>query len=377
MSHSSRGFVSILTVALVVVVGFIAVGGIKKWNYTSVPRSDQTLIPVQESNSSPGNSMQLKTIAFTTLVPTPTIPPGVTVTPTPTVVDPSPTRPSNPGGKVPGPRPPTNPDPQPTSPPPPPGNYCTPNSPKVACECQYATKEVLRCTSPSVCDCTNKPVQDCPKPFPGYCTFRQDQAGFNQYRSDPSCQAWCIDKPVIYLYPQYPTLVDVKLRIPGHVTVSIPTYPENTGWQDVLAYPDGTLVYQNKSYTDLYYETSVTHKAIPHYGIFIPKSQLSLQLPSLLSRYGLNEKESKEFMDYWMPRLQEVPNNYIFFSVFNKQQKDEIDHVTIQPKPDVFIEVLVYFKGVDFPFATGSLTIPSSPPQRYGFTAVEWGGILD
>ena len=69
---------------------------------------------------------------------------------------------------------------------------------------------------------------------------------------------YCIGKPVIYLYPEKPTLVDVTVKTEGKIVISDPqieTYgglgsPKQSvgGWTNVLANPDGTLLYQNKTY---------------------------------------------------------------------------------------------------------------------------------
>ena len=50
------------------------------------------------------------------------------------------------------------------------------------------------------------------------------------------------EKPVIYLYPEVPTACDLRVIFDGELTF---TYPEHgvQGWQDFVAYPDGTLVF--------------------------------------------------------------------------------------------------------------------------------------
>src|SRR5207248_2364939 len=44
-------------------------------------------------------------------------------------------------------------------------------------------------------------------------------------------RTYCIAKPVIYLYPQTPTKVQVSLKVPGEIYISDPLYPKGTGWQ--------------------------------------------------------------------------------------------------------------------------------------------------
>ncbi len=186
----------------------------------------------------------------------------------------------------------------------------------------------------------------------------------------------CMAKPVIYLYPEVDTLVDVKLKIPGKVTVSIPTY-EAEGWQDVLAHPGGSLEYRGKTYQELYYESAVSHANPPRNGLVIPKQELYSNLSSILLRLGLKEAEKQEFLSYWMPRLTALPGNYILFSIFDPVEKERVDSVHLNPEPDTRIELLAYFKPLEFPIFIPPLVLPEKPPARKGFTMVEWGGTID
>ena len=49
------------------------------------------------------------------------------------------------------------------------------------------------------------------------------------------------EKPVIYLYPEVPTEVSVKLTIDGKLTCTYPAYDK--GWDNFTAHPDGTLIF--------------------------------------------------------------------------------------------------------------------------------------
>ncbi len=192
-------------------------------------------------------------------------------------------------------------------------------------------------------------------------------------------RVWCIGKPVIYLYPTKDTFVNVKLTIPGSLTISIPhispTSP--TGWQNILAHPDGKLEYQGKHYSELYYETAVTKTVKPTTGMVVATRNLQTSLTSLTTRLGLLPNEQKEFMEYWLPKLQTLNSPYIFVSVLTQEQKDSVDHVDITPRPDTFIEMLFVFKPLTTLTTPTPLTLPITPPQRKGFTAVEWGGTID
>lgn len=193
--------------------------------------------------------------------------------------------------------------------------------------------------------------------------------------SPPKTGKFCIDKPVIYLYPTTPTLVNVSVQTSGSVVVSNPLYPQG-GWQNIFANPDGTLQYQGKQYSELFYETSVTTFQKPTVGITIPTDQLSERLNSILDQLGLIGHEKQEFLTYWLPRLEALHSPYIFFSVLNSSAKATIDAVNISPKPDTMIDFIAYFKAVSNSDNGPLLQFPPAP-QRNGFVAVEWGGVID
>jgi hypothetical protein len=199
--------------------------------------------------------------------------------------------------------------------------------------------------------------------------------GYEKYKDQCGNHQICFAKPVIYLYPIVDTFVDVTLSIPGIITKSIPEY--NNGWFDVLAHPDGRLEYQNTSYHELFYETEVPDAKPPKNGILFKKDEINLKLPEILRRLGLNQEESSEFMNYWMPEVLALKDDYIIFSIYEEAEKQRIDKIHISPKPDTRIEFLAYFKPVSFPVSVEPLILPEAPPARIGFTEVEWGGTID
>ena len=87
--------------------------------------------------------------------------------------------------------------------------------------------------------------------------------------------------------------------------------------------------------------------------------------------------EQKEFLDFWVPRLKNLHSPYILFSVIDTNEKKRIDDLIISPKPDTFISFLAYFKPLSIPYSDLPSLQLQQAPERKGFTAVEWGGILD
>ena len=87
--------------------------------------------------------------------------------------------------------------------------------------------------------------------------------------------------------------------------------------------------------------------------------------------------EQTEFLDWWLPRLRDLNTPYILFSIIDRDEKDRIDKLNISPKPDTLIDFMAYFRPLNKPVDIPPLILPQTPPKRVGFTAVEWGGILD
>lgn len=200
-----------------------------------------------------------------------------------------------------------------------------------------------------------------------------DNSECNQKFRAGTCQLWCAAKPVIYLYPTLPTVLDVALQIPGRITISDPLYPDG-GWKQVQAAPNGILTYQGHTYPYLYYETEVEKPAIPTQGWVIRTTHLKPMLSLLTERFGLLPKEQNDFLDYWVPRLTSLNRPYIFTTLITPQEKARVDHIVVSQEPNTRIELLFSFTPLEKEFSVTPLPLPANPPRRVGFTLVEWGG---
>ena len=85
---------------------------------------------------------------------------------------------------------------------------------------------------------------------------------------------------------------------------------------------------------------------------------------------GLNDRESEEFIIYWLPKLESNPYNLIRFKT--KEEIDGYMPLTITPQPDSIIRVIMEFKSVKHYKELKPQTILT--PKRNGFVVVEWGG---
>lgn len=179
-----------------------------------------------------------------------------------------------------------------------------------------------------------------------------------------------IDKPIIYLYPKEETEVFVNLGYPEKITCSYPNYINS--W-NVIAKPNGDLIDLNngRKLYSLYYESeSVANFKVEEDGFIVKGTEVAKFLEEKLAILGLTERETEEFIIYWLPKLQENEYNYIRFA-----KTDEIDEnmpLEINPNPDTIIRVLMTYKGLDHPIEIEEQELVT--PERTGFVAVEWGG---
>ncbi len=174
-------------------------------------------------------------------------------------------------------------------------------------------------------------------------------------------------KPVIYLYPEKETVVNVKLSYNGIFTCTYPAY--NDGWR-VTASPDGTLTDSNgQTYNYLYWEGEDHTEYDFSKGFCVKGSDTTAFLEDALSKLGLTRKEANEFIVFWLPLMEDNPYNII---TFQGDAYTDAAKLQISPSPDTVIRVFMAWKPTD-----SFVELPSqelSSPERNGFTVVEWGG---
>jgi hypothetical protein len=173
-------------------------------------------------------------------------------------------------------------------------------------------------------------------------------------------------KPAIYLYPQETSKIKVSLSINGEITVSEPEY--NNGW-DVVVEPGGNI---EGNYDYLFYEARLNYLKTPDDGWCVEYEYLELWMNTTLKELGLNEKESKDFKDFWLDFLPIA--NFYEIKLLSKEYLDLNLGLLIDPKPETIIRVILTF----FPYQNAvEIDTPLiKTPIRSGFTVVEWGGFM-
>ena len=180
-------------------------------------------------------------------------------------------------------------------------------------------------------------------------------------------------KPVIYLYPQTTTDLNLKLKLHGFLTKTEPLYQD--GWQ-VSAEPNGKIknLATGDSYDYLLWEGLGLDYPSSDKGWVVEQKNLDSFFSDKLSKLGLNDQEMGDFKEYWLARLTEKP--FYKISFLSQRQFESLASVEFSPiEPTVFIRVMMTADGLDDFVSIPEQLLPATP-QRSGFTAVEWGGTL-
>ena len=179
-------------------------------------------------------------------------------------------------------------------------------------------------------------------------------------------------KPVIYLYPEQMMDLDLSLAPIGGFSYTEPVY--NNGWR-VTASPDGTLVNRDdgQTYSYLFWEGRGGFYSSPTKFWVVSQSEVPSFLSSTLARLGLNEKEVKDFLEFWEPRMQAAP--YYKIGFYGTSVMDKIAPLTISQTPDTIIRILMDYEELDVPVMANPPRLPPVP-KREGFTVIEWGGVI-
>jgi len=181
-----------------------------------------------------------------------------------------------------------------------------------------------------------------------------------------------VEKPVIYLYPENPLLVNVKVKPKGEFTFTYPTY-EN-GWE-VTASPNGELKIGDNRYNYLFWESQqkLTFNDFDMTkGSIVSKDSTISFLEKKLTEFGLNSKEQADFITFWGPQLNKNSSNFIHFVI--NEDADLFAELTISPKPQAVYRIYLVFcdsKGIS-EHSISEQILPKM--NRSGFVVLEWGG---
>lgn len=180
-------------------------------------------------------------------------------------------------------------------------------------------------------------------------------------------------KPVIYLYPEQETKVNVQLTFNGTLTSTYPTLPPE-GWT-VTAQPDGTLTdEEGRSYRYLFWEGVADVDWKQDSGFLVKAEDAREFLEESLTQLGLNELEQNDFITYWLPKLEKNGESFVTFAA---EQYTDNAVLTVTPQPDSVLRVQMLISKVDDSNRAAFQKLPEQELpcfEREGFVLVEWGG---
>ena len=180
--------------------------------------------------------------------------------------------------------------------------------------------------------------------------------------------------PVIYLYNDDDTLINVSIDLRGEFTYTYPVYDEDQGWT-VTASPDGTLTdSEGMTYDFLFWEGNVYMEPDLSRGFCVAGEDTEAFLRDAAYKLGLNDNETEFFVSYWTPYMERNAYNVI---TFQTTAFDEAAVLRITPEPDVLLRVnMLWYPSEEYVVIEeqdlSEIGLPLS--ERHGFTAVEWGG---
>lgn len=177
-------------------------------------------------------------------------------------------------------------------------------------------------------------------------------------------------KPAIYLYSDKTINLNVKVIPNGRLTFTFPKYPVS-GW-DVTASSSGIVEYKNNSYPYLWWESTSYGYAIPNNGWVVKKENVQDRISEILFAYGLNKTEVEDFVEYWLPIMEQENSSYIFFTFLVDNQVNQIAKLEFSVAPESMLRLFMVYKPLDSYKEVTPLKIEKI--QREGFTVIEWGG---
>ncbi len=178
-----------------------------------------------------------------------------------------------------------------------------------------------------------------------------------------------VRKPNLYIYPKEEMNLVVTIAFPhgGKITESLPIY--NQGWS-VAIKPSGLI---DNIYEYLFYECRVPDLTQKSFGWLISQKNLKQFFEENMSISGFDEKEIKDFIDYWLPLLKD----YSYYGIY-PQYKSTLDKMSIlrfSLTPDNLYRLQYVIIGRDNSDIT-LYTPQIEVANRIEFYAVEWGVVL-
>jgi len=181
-----------------------------------------------------------------------------------------------------------------------------------------------------------------------------------------------LKKPNIYVYPEQNIELSLEIEFPqgGQVVTSIPEY--GNGW---LVNIDTTGLINN-NFTYLFYESIQPNHWQKKNAWVIKKQELETFFKTNMTNYGFLGQEIDDFIEYWIPLL----NEYNYFIIYPQTSNDieKLVRLNFSLEPDRVLRLFYFIEGKntltkDLP----ELPVPDFTFLREGFFVCEWGVIYE
>ena len=181
-----------------------------------------------------------------------------------------------------------------------------------------------------------------------------------------------LEKPIIYLYPEKPVDVTINLNISKSTFTTVyPKFTSKNEWK-LKANPNGEIIINDRKYPYLFWEADSYIAQDFTKGFIVKAEDAEAFLEEKLKILGLNDKESCDFITFWLPVLL---RNKLSICSFQTEEFFKNCEMKIEPKPDSVLRVFLSIKKIDGLMNIEEQALPNF--ERKGFTVVEWGGSLN
>lgn len=178
-----------------------------------------------------------------------------------------------------------------------------------------------------------------------------------------------VRKPIIYFYPEEEMDLSVTFVNEEMLTT---TYPKYDGGWDIHIKEDGTFTVpgSDREYYGLYYESIPNYECTFETGFYVTGENAASFLEEKMDYMGFNNRETDEFIMYWLPILERNEQSLVYFE--ETLERNEESPLIFSTAPDTLIRTCIHIKKVDAPIDMVPQEL--THVERSGFTVTEWGG---
>lgn len=148
-----------------------------------------------------------------------------------------------------------------------------------------------------------------------------------------------LEKPIIYLYTEKPIDVTIKLNVKKSTFTTVyPKFTSENEWK-LRANPNGEIVIDGKKYPYLFWEADSYIAQDFSKGFIVKAEDAETFLEEKLKILGLNDRESCDFITFWLPVL--LKNKLSLCSFQTEEFFFKNCEMKIEPKPDSVLRVFL------------------------------------